>query len=71
MEKNVREISKGRIREFLFCFLNGLRLVAKFQRALTAHVVAFSKKIALIGSNQRNYFKNAYACSELTKRVSF
>jgi len=34
------------------------------------HVVAFSNKIILVGSNQGNYFENATACSKRTLKTT-
>jgi len=42
---------------------------SRFQRAFTACVCVF-KEITLVGSNQRNYFENANACSKRTLKTT-
>ncbi len=42
---------------------------SRFQRAFTACVFVL-KVITLVGSNQRNYFENATACSKRTLKTT-
>jgi len=69
-KSNIKQNTKVCTKKMLF-FLSGLKLSCHtyFQHTSTACICVF-KEITFVGSNHRNYFENANACSKRTLRTT-